>query len=364
VFRCPVNDSLPKLAVFAVILGGVFAVAALFQINDSKTRNEQKNGLIHNHNNTALDQPALNRLIDFSDQLSAANALIIEQSGQILLERYSGKDPDYLWSIKSLSKSVYTSLLIKALEENIVSLEDIACEKNSITIRQLATMTGGVRKRGDTPCESQMLFQSGEDFAYSDASVNILLAKIQDGYQHESLANLLRRKVFEPSGIEGWKWHKNEERIGSGFRMTAQSILQYGRLWLNKGMVEGKRVLPSELLEKAIVPANPRLKPDYGFLWWVNGAPSQENYDRYGFTLRPMFSPDIPKDAFLGAGCTGAYLLVIPSLDLIAVRAGQDCKSIKNNRDALFSLNARRFVDLVVAAVSVVDSEKASFHGG
>ena len=60
------------------------------------------------------------------------------------------------------------------------------------------------------------------------------------------------------------------------------------------------------------VPAAPgalREKAGYGLTWWINNAGQW---------------PDLPRDAFAAGGAGHQVMLVVPSLDLIAVRNGNN----------------------------------------
>jgi hypothetical protein len=56
-----------------------------------------------------------------------------------------------------------------------------------------------------------------------------------------------------------------------------------------------------------------------------------------------VFPDSAPADSFLAAGCTRSWILVVPSLDLVAARSGAACLSIQNGTTQ-FSDEARGFV--------------------
>ncbi|NNF02688.1 MAG: T9SS type A sorting domain-containing protein, partial [Bacteroidia bacterium] len=61
----------------------------------------------------------------------------------------------------------------------------------------------------------------------------------------------------------------------------------------------------------------------YGYLWWLNGKAS---YIPPGITipLPGYLTPDAPSDMYCAAGANGQFICVVPSLDLVMVRIGNE----------------------------------------
>jgi hypothetical protein len=134
-------------------------------------------------------------------------------------------------------------------------------------------------------------------------------------------------------------------------------MVLYGRLWARHGDWDGVQVLPHALTVLAATPANPSLREDYGLLWWVEHDQTPPFYDRYGFQLNPVFPDSAPSDAMLALGCNHAFILVVPSLDLVVARGGGECVSIANGTPQL-SDEARAFVEASLAGVSACSDGK------
>ncbi len=90
---------------------------------------------------------------------------------------------------------------------------------------------------------------------------------------------------------------------------------------------------------------------DYGYLWWVNSHGQPEPYEKFGFKLNPVFGLEVPPDAFMAIGASRTFILVIPSLHLVAVRGGSGFVSIQDGTTRL-SDESRGFVDCVLASVT------------
>lgn len=305
-----------------------------------------------------LNGPALQSLQQFSDRLSNRNGLLLIKDGKVVFERYQNSTDRQLWATRSAAKPIYTSLLIVALDDGTLSLQDDVCGQPPVTtVDQLVNATSGIDKRA-AGCDSPRLFPPGSNFAYSDAAVNVLLEYIAQQYPDTSLQELLKTRVLDPIDADAWAWHQPPESVGSNLMMTARDLAKYGLLWLDQGTLDGRQILSKKNVALALQPANPDLKRDYGWLWWVNSAGPAETYQRYGYAIEPIFGADAPADAFLAAGCSGTYLLGIPSQNLLAVRGGQGCVSIRGQDDPRFFRHARQFVKLVMAAHSPGNDEK------
>ena len=87
---------------------------------------------------------------------------------------------------------------------------------------------------------------------------------------------------------------------------------RFRNLYLNDGLVDGKRILPSGWVRYSTTPT---LDTDYGAGFWVNAgnAPNARGRVRSG----------MPVDAFYASGNFGQRIVVIPSQRLVIVRLGQ-----------------------------------------
>ena len=68
------------------------------------------------------------------------------------------------------------------------------------------------------------------------------------------LVDYLRPRLFEPLGIEKLNWETCPKGInigGWGLSITTEAIARFGQLYLQKGLWEGKRILPEAWVEAA-----------------------------------------------------------------------------------------------------------------
>jgi len=256
-------------------------------------------------------------------------------------------DPEKLYDLKSTSKSIGVTLLGVALQDGKVRLDDPAQkhhptlglppESNAasgwlprITLRMLADQTAGFDKPGGYV---PLLFEPGTRWSYSDSGPNWLAECLTLVYQRD-LNDVIFQRVFAPLGIRpaDIRWRQNAFRphligelprreFGSGFSARVDALARLGYLYLREGWWDGRQILPPAFVQ-ALRKPNPALagletqRPEqygkasahYSLLWWNNGDG----------TLR-----GVPRDAFWSWGLYDSLIVVIPSLDLIAARAGQ-----------------------------------------
>ena len=255
------------------------------------------------------------------------------------------------YDIKSATKSLAGTALGLALGDHRVQIADIAQWHlpdlglppdgnrdtgwlGEITILQLATHTAGFEKPGGF---GEIVFQPGTRWLYSDGGANWLadLLTVRFG---QDLNTLMFSRVFAPLGITpaDLVWRKNAYRpdlingikrreFGSGFRIDVDAMARIGYLYLRRGSWEGQRIIPESYVDLVSRPAPavrglPVASPaafagasdHYGVLWWTNADGE---------------IPGVPTDAYWAWGLGDSLIVVIPSLDIVASRAGSGWRS-------------------------------------
>ena len=262
-------------------------------------------------------------------------------------------DQAALYDLKSSSKAIGATVLGLALKDGLVKLDDKAVKHHprfatppetnaatgwpeQVTLRHLATQTAGFEKPGGY---GKLLFAPGTAWYYSDAGPNWLAECLTYVYKRD-LNDVMFERVFTPIGITArdLKWRKHAFRpefmedigvkrreFGSGFSAAVQAMARLGLLYLRDGWWAGEQILPHSFIEQARQPG-PQMKglrlhegdphgddspAHYGLLWWDNADGA---------------IPGLPQDAYWSWGLYDSLILVVPSLDLVAARAGQSWK--------------------------------------
>ncbi len=98
-----------------------------------------------------------------------------------------------------------------------------------------------------------------------------------------------------------------------GMNASVDAMARLGQLFLDGGTWRGQRIVSSSFVARASRPYYPRINvsslKSHGLLWWSNGGGWQAG---------------VPRDAYWSTGKNNNHTLVVPSLDLVAVRVGTD----------------------------------------
>lgn len=269
-------------------------------------------------------------------------AFLVVQNDSIRYEEYwDNYDASSLSNSFSMAKSIISILIgIAHDEEKIKSLDQTACEylpdfcspeNKVVTIRQLLMMSSGLnydegyssltspvtRSYYDTDLRKQMMelrvvTKPGVSFNYMSANTQ-LLGFILEKATGKSISEYASEKLWQPIGAEhDAKWsldHKDgTEKAYCCFYSNARDFARIGKLFLNKGMWNGKQVISEAYVNAAISPA-PISDGDapntiYGYQWWLT--------DYKGTPV------------FYARGILGQYIFVLPSKQLIFVRLGHE----------------------------------------
>jgi len=224
-----------------------------------------------------------------------------------------------------------------------------------ITLLHLATQTAGFDKPGGY---TKLLFEPGTKWAYSDGGPNWLAECLTLAYRRD-LRDLLFERVFGPIGIgpDDLTWRNNAYRdhringvprreFGSGISADVDAMARIGYLYLRRGRWKDRQLIPADFADMVgrvprQVRSLPVLRPEtyfnasdhYGLLWWNNADGSIK---------------DAPTDAYWSWGLYDSLIVVIPSLHIVAARAG---RSLNPERNASYAAIAP-FIGPIASSVS------------
>jgi CubicO group peptidase (beta-lactamase class C family) len=208
---------------------------------------------------------------------------------------------------------------------------------DKITLFHLATQMAGFGKPGGY---EKLLFEPGTKWSYSDGGPNWLAECVTLVYKQD-LNTLMFERVFGPIGIKAadLTWRNNAYRakeingikrreFGSGISANVDAMARIGYLYLRRGKWKNKQIIPSRFVDMArTVPRElrglPVIKPEsyfnasdhYGLLWWNNADGTMAK---------------VPRDAYWSWGLYDSLIVVIPSLDIVASRAGKSLNKAGN----------------------------------
>lgn len=252
--------------------------------------------------------------------------LVIVQDGKIRLEKY-GLDfsGDGKWTSFSVAKSFTSTLVGAAIKDGYIkSIEDkvsayIPDLKGSayddVTIRQLLTMTSGVKWNEDyaDPKSDVALFnqhkaeggmdvtvsymrklpreaQAGTKWVYKTGETNLIGVLVSSATK-KKLSDYLSEKVWAPFGMEqdaSWLLGSTGHEIsGCCIQASVRDYARLGVFMLGGAAVDGKTILPDDW----ITPATTKQADigvagkGYGFQWWT--------YDDGSYAAQGIFGQGI-----------------------------------------------------------------------
>ncbi len=288
--------------------------------------------------------------------LPALQAMIVMRHGRMVWEQYwGGADSTTAFNIKSVSKSVLSALVGIAIHQGKLTpdqrVSSIVPEyyrpsgttenrmfraavvrndsvRSAITVRQLLTQTAGYAWDEGGPILSTFLVSSdpvrlvaeqlmaavpGATFNYSTGNTHLLAAALARA-TNTPLRPYAEATLLKPAGIAllGWDVDGAGNPLGgSEMYFNARGLARFGQLYLDRGAVGGKQIVPADWVaaswEKRADVGSPIYKDmipgltGYGYLWWLRTSNGKV------------------MNSALGYG--GQFVLVVPELQLVIVGA-------------------------------------------
>ncbi len=311
------------------------------------------------------------------------DAALLMRDGQVLYEKYArGYDPSKKHIMWSTSKTAMALLLGVAEKDHLARRDQSICDflKNvrkelcRIRIQDLLQWSSGLRWREEyenasTPRVSSVLamlygegrgdmaqFVLGHEFdqgaspgqtwRYSSGDSILLAAVLGQIYHGQDLREVFREKLYGPLGMNNWLWEADAAGTISGsyyFFVSAQDLARLGRIFMNDGVVDGKKIVDRDFIDfmRTVPESFIKDRRDHGLSRHVSGAHLWLNKSDVPGFAKPW--PSAPDDTVVTMGHWGQFLVVIPSLKVEAVRLG-------DNRDHSFLVD--EFVARVIEAAT------------
>jgi len=292
---------------------------------------------------------------------ASSSSVLVVRHGYVVAEWYQNADEKTQWNVFSCTKSftgtAYGMLFQDSVEGKLASdrhfdpsgsaysyvpegypLTD--SRKERIEISHLLTMTSCIKgedagvfglhpPEGFGPFElalgrcptvdgvwvSELWGNPGTKWDYSDpafAHLALVFCKVAG----MELGDYMKRRLFDPIGIENIHWDRVGGRNGtigphtfpnSGIHISARDLARFGYLALNHGIWATHQIVPRRWMEAA-TQTSQSLNKNYGYTWWVN--------------TQGTLWQGVPSDTFAAMGFKSNKCYVIPSLDLVVVRIG------------------------------------------
>jgi CubicO group peptidase (beta-lactamase class C family) len=270
-------------------------------------------------------------------------AVVVVKDGRVVAERYAtGIDIDTPLLGYSVSKLVINALAGILVGQGRLHLDTPAPvavwpgdSRHTITLDNLLRMTSGLDiPEGDSGYDaaSRMLYtepdmaafaaqaplehRPGEVWAYSSGNT-LLAARIVTGAvggTEADVLNFARSSLFGPLGMRTAVITTDAAGTpaGSTFILaSARDWASLGLLYLNDGVVAGRRVLPEGWVDFT---KRPTSGTDYGAGVYTNDGSTE--------AAKGRIRAGMPVDAFFASGRLGQRIYIMPSQHLVVVRFG------------------------------------------
>lgn len=249
--------------------------------------------------------------------------LIVVQDGKVRLERYArGHSRDGRYTSFSVAKSLTSTLVGAAVQDGYIrSLDDPVIRYipelagsgyDGVTVRQILTMTSGVRwnedytdPNSDVASMYKVPPRPGEDatiaylrtlpreaapgskWVYKTGETNLIGVLVSKA-TGKTLAQYAEEKIWRPFGMERdlfWMVDAGGQDIGGCcISVSLRDYARIGQFVLADGMAAGKRVVPSGWFAAATHGQVGTGRPGsgYGYQWWTSADGSFQAQGIFG----------------------------------------------------------------------------------
>jgi CubicO group peptidase (beta-lactamase class C family) len=296
-----------------------------------------------------MDSTTLDRITSYvQDSGLEVDSVIVIRHGYIVYEKYFRAlwNKDKIHNIYSCTKSVMGSLVgiavqqgkIKNLDDKMLdyfpnrTIQSLDERKKSITLLNLMTMKGGFdwaertypysdprnpwiqALRSNDPIQfvldRPMATQPGKVWAYNGGYSQIFSAIVTNKTGMNTM-EFAKKNLFGPLGITKFIWRTDRQGIydaAGGLSMTPRDMAKYGYLILNKGVWEGKQIIPADFVAES-VKTQTRFNANAGYgyeSWWTvpldgyyyaSGIKGQEIYVMEKQDMVVVTTCNLPEDS-------------------------------------------------------------------
>jgi CubicO group peptidase (beta-lactamase class C family) len=298
--------------------------------------------------------------------LPRLHSLLVSRRGELVLERYfNGARATRPANIKSASKSIISALVGIAIDRRVIPgvdapivtwfpelTKDRDQVKRTITIENLLTMRSGlettsnrhygawVRSRNwvQHALSRPLVSEPGAQMEYSTGNTHLLSAILSKATR-ASTWQFANQALAAPLGFTLARWPQDPQGIyfgGNDMLLTPRQMLAFGELYLNRGRVNGRQVVPQSWIEQSFVPRARSYWSDqeYGYGWWTRELGGHRAYYAWGFG--------------------GQYIFVVPDLDLVVVTTSSStvAEDRRSHRRNVFDLVEYLIIEPVSATAA------------
>ncbi len=278
-------------------------------------------------------------------------ALLLVHHGRVIAETYApGIEPATPLLGWSMAKTLAAIKLGQLEHAGLLSTDEANLfpqwsndDRRLITVEQLLRMSSGLEFRelyvpgvdvtkmlfnsysaANVALNKPLQYPPGEYFYYSSGTANILsLLFTQRVGGSFAAAQHFQREILQPLGMAHTVLEPDPSGVfvGSSYAYaSARDWARLGQLLLNKGELNGHRLLSADWITRATTPNGSVNDPRYGYQLWLNSGGDELRW------------PELPADAFAMQGNRSQRVVVIPSADVVIVRLGWSREEYPDSR--------------------------------
>ncbi len=321
-------------------------------------------------------------LQQLDEKINRVDGVMILRDGKVIAEAWRAPNgPEIPHALYSLSKSFCSTAVGFAVCEGKLKLDDKLVDAfkdelpenpdprlKDVTLEHLLTMSCGNDSDPWTPdmigtdyglepilsdekptwaqifLERKIVFDPGATFVYNTTGTYMASAMLQKAVG-ETARDYLIPRLFDPLHIDVPYWEQSPQGIskgGTGLFLKTEDIAKFGQFLLQKGMWNGKQIMPAEWIENATAKhisngsdPNNDWTQGYGFQFW------RCRYNVYrGDGMYSQFCIVMPdQNAVVAVNSdSGAYQEILNILFENLIPAMKSAEPLPENPDALAKL--------------------------
>jgi CubicO group peptidase (beta-lactamase class C family) len=255
--------------------------------------------------------------------LKEITSIVVIREGKLMLEEYfNDADRNTLHDTRSAGKSFTSTLMGMAIRDGYIKNENETLnsfydlkqfdnyepKKDSIKIKDLLTMSSalnGSDADGNSPGNEENMYPTANwvkftlDLPMDHSKINggkwdyftagvVVLGDILDKKITGGLEKYASEKLFGPLNITNYQWQYTPQKVvntAGSLQMRSLDYAKYAQLYKNKGVWNGKQILPKEWVEKTFthqIQIPERDNQFYSYLFWNKSVFYKgKNYETY-----------------------------------------------------------------------------------
>jgi CubicO group peptidase (beta-lactamase class C family) len=300
----------------------------------------------------AIENEAYRDAAEYSARHGGLALVVIAGDRVALAIGQNGHPVDETHPLHSASESFWGPVAVAAERDGLLDLgervastihewEDVRW-KDDVRVRQLLQYTSGLESgvrpllreepanHYDRALELEMVAAPGVRFQFGPSHLAVfgeVLRRKLAPERSDAIA-YLERQILDPIGLEIAGWDRDaagNPDLANGARMTAGEWAKFGVLIRDRGYWQGKAVLEAEDVEACLQPGE--LQPRFGLTFWLSARKSETADSPRSTTGRTTSYHEGLEGLVMAAGAGNQRLYVIPALNLVVARFGNDDRS-------------------------------------